>query len=82
MKYKSKEQKLTPEIDCDQTAMDLPPSLLAVFVVVKSFWLNVGVSEEYLRGFCHLFGNKASAHCHTYHLRIRRLAGLVVRGSE
>jgi hypothetical protein len=50
--------ELTPEIDCDQTAMDLPPTTSAVFliakyyflfVVAKSFWLNVGVSKKYLR---------------------------------
>jgi hypothetical protein len=29
---------LTPEIDCDQTAMGLPAVMSAVFLLDKSFW--------------------------------------------
>jgi hypothetical protein len=29
---------LTPEIDCDQTAMGLPPFTSAVFLIAKLFW--------------------------------------------
>jgi hypothetical protein len=29
---------LTPEIDCDQTAMNLPPITSAVFLIAKQFW--------------------------------------------
>jgi hypothetical protein len=29
---------LTPEIDCDQTAMDLPPNTSAVILITKSVW--------------------------------------------
>jgi hypothetical protein len=29
---------LTPEIDCDQMAMGLPPVKSAVFLIAKSFW--------------------------------------------
>jgi hypothetical protein len=28
----------TPEMDCDHTAMDLPPATSAVFCIAKSFW--------------------------------------------
>jgi hypothetical protein len=45
---------IIPEIDCDQTAMGL--SVLSAISIVTWFWLNVGVSEEYLK--C-LFGEKA-----------------------
>jgi hypothetical protein len=39
---------LTLEIDYNQTAVGLPPVTLAVFFIAKSFWLNMGVSEEYI----------------------------------
>jgi hypothetical protein len=29
---------VTPDMDCIQTAMDLPPVTSAVFLIVKSFW--------------------------------------------
>jgi hypothetical protein len=29
---------LTPEIDCDQTAMGLPPATSAVFLIANQFW--------------------------------------------
>jgi hypothetical protein len=29
---------LSPEIDCDLTAMDLPPITSAVFFIAKNFW--------------------------------------------
>jgi hypothetical protein len=35
----------TPEIDSDQTVMGLSPVTSAVFLIVKKFWSNVGVSE-------------------------------------
>jgi hypothetical protein len=37
-----------PKMDCDQTAIGLPPVALAVFLIAKSFWSNVclgGISE-------------------------------------
>jgi hypothetical protein len=27
-----------PEIDCDQTAMGLPPVTSAIFLIAKTFW--------------------------------------------
>jgi hypothetical protein len=29
---------LTPGMDCDKTAMGLPPIIYAVFLIVKAFW--------------------------------------------
>jgi hypothetical protein len=38
-----------PEIDCNQTAMGLPPVTSAVFLIAKLFWYSLVVSEEHLR---------------------------------
>jgi hypothetical protein len=37
-KGRKKGRALTPEINCDQTAMDLPPVTSAVFFTAKQFW--------------------------------------------
>jgi hypothetical protein len=37
----------TPEIDCDQAAMGLPPVTSAVFLIAKQFLQNEGVWEKY-----------------------------------
>jgi hypothetical protein len=47
---------LTPEIDCNKTAMGLPPVTSAVFLIANKLWQNVGVSEEYLRYLCYPSG--------------------------
>jgi hypothetical protein len=43
----------TPAMYCDQTAMGLPPVTSAVVLIAKTFWLNVGVLEEYLKCLCY-----------------------------
>jgi hypothetical protein len=40
---------LTPQIVWDQMAMGIPLITSAVFLMAKSFWINVGVSEEDLK---------------------------------
>jgi hypothetical protein len=37
---------LTPEIDCDHTAMGLPLVTSAVLLIAKNFGKTVGVSDE------------------------------------
>jgi hypothetical protein len=37
---------LKSEIDYDNTAMGLPPVTFAAFLIAKSFWEIVGVSEK------------------------------------
>jgi hypothetical protein len=55
MSYATKELIITPKMDCDQTAMGLPPVTSAVFLIAKSFWYE-GVSE-YLIWFSYPFEN-------------------------
>jgi hypothetical protein len=43
---------LPSEMDCNHTAIDLPPVSSAVFLIAKAFWGNVGISEEYLSCVC------------------------------
>jgi hypothetical protein len=50
---------LAPEMDCNKTAMGLPPVTSAVFLIASWFWKNVGVSEEYLRYLCYPSWDKA-----------------------
>jgi hypothetical protein len=51
------------EMDCDQTAMGLSLVISAVFLIAKSFFLNVGLSEEYLRCFYYSSGDKVWVIC-------------------
>jgi hypothetical protein len=37
-----------PETVCNQTAMGLRAVASAVFLIAKSFWSTLGVSEEYV----------------------------------
>jgi hypothetical protein len=49
---------ITPEIDCNKTAMGLPPVTSTVFFIGNKFWWDLGVSQEYLRSLCYRFGDK------------------------
>jgi hypothetical protein len=54
---------LTSVMDCDRTAMGLPPATSAVFLIAKLFWLNMGVSEVYCKSLCQPFRGKAWVVC-------------------
>jgi hypothetical protein len=55
---------LKTEMDCDQSAMGLPPAACAVSLIAKSFY-NMGVLEENLRCFCYPFGMSGMFVCKT-----------------